>query len=66
MSRITGSYSGYSYEYGQCNSSDKWVLKREKNYGNEEPIVELFDSCEACVERIQEIESWFDHRSPWD
>lgn len=66
MFRVTGGYSGYSYEYGQCNSSDKWVLKREKNYGNEEPIVELFDSYEACVERIQEIESWFDHRSPWD
>lgn len=66
MVRTSGSYSGYDYEYGRCNDSNKWILKQIYRYDDRELKTYLFDSEEEVIEKINEIESMFDHRSPWD
>lgn len=66
MVRTSGSYSGYDYEYEQCNNSDKWVLKQTYRYDNRDVKTYIFASEEEVIEKINEIESMFDHRSMWD
>ena len=66
MIRASGSYSGYDYEYGQCNNDDKWILKQTHRYRKDDCKTYLFNSEDECHEKINEIKLMFDHKSQWD
>lgn len=63
MTSVNGWYSGSHYDYYEENG--KWILERTP-CGMDEVTTEIYDTKEEVSDRIQEVESWFDHRSPWD
>lgn len=62
---LNGCYSGYEYAITECNSG-KYLLEKTYEYDNRPAEVFEFDTEMQCYEKINEIESWFDHKSPWD
>lgn len=62
---LNGYYSGYAYAITECNSG-KYLLEKTYRYDDRPKEMFEFDTEAECHEKIHEIESMFDHRSPWD